>query len=63
MPIMGWRGDARREEWEKERERQFVESLSRSDRLRLRLWQACGTGILVCLIAILMTYVFSSRLN
>jgi len=58
---MGWRTGEAFEKAERERERQWIASLPRADRIRLRLWQACGVGIFVCIILLIAVFVFRAH--
>ena len=58
---MGRRGQAAREEAEREREREFVASLPPRDPFWLRIWQISGFGIFVCGLALIVLFVAEAR--
>ena len=61
MLRMGWRLWNNYDEAEREREREWIASLPRRERIRFRLWQVCGTGIVVCIFLLMLTIAFSAR--
>jgi endonuclease YncB( thermonuclease family) len=58
---MGWRTDEAYEKAEREREREWIASLPRAERLRLRLYQVCGIGIFICIILLAAAFVFRAH--
>jgi len=58
---MGWRAQDEYEKAERERERGWVKSLPRSERIRFRLWQACGTAIVICIFLLVLAFAFGAR--
>jgi endonuclease YncB( thermonuclease family) len=58
---MGWRSEEAYERAERNRERQFVASLSLRECLQLRIWQAAGVGILVCIVALFVLFIVDAR--
>jgi endonuclease YncB( thermonuclease family) len=61
IPVVGWRTDEAYEKAERERERGWIASLPRADRIRLRLWQACGVGIFICILLLAAAFVFRAH--
>jgi hypothetical protein len=50
---MGWRAQDRWDKAREEADRQWIASLSPRERMRVRIWQIAGVGILVCVVAAL----------
>jgi hypothetical protein len=58
---MGFRVQGQYEKAEEDREREFVVSLSPANRLRFRIWQLSGIGIIVCLLSFFIFLMVTAR--
>src|SRR5690606_30250395 len=58
---MGWRYQDYLDRKQREADREFAASLSPGERLRLRIWQAAGIGIVVCIVALFVLFAIEAR--